>query len=290
MTSTANDTQTNEPAEAPLIWTSKKVWGSEGLTHNATTEINGERWTFTVDQPTKGRWVARAWRDGDFALHREDHTMKGAKQQAQGHANYAATSTCTECRKIGGHKLDCGTGLVADMAKDKARGTRITLRDEGAELLAADPDIIGTLPDGTPVVADHKTMADQRRYVDAHVTNEIGPAVLKQLDPAEADQLMAELEETFPHLAEWKRQTLGDQMRRAGQLLGDMAGRMAADMGPVVVSANEAVSRMVSAVERVKAARDRVQIRKDTCGCRTPLHTMNCGVGGRVRVVTKAGA
>lgn len=313
MTSTANDTQQNPPAEAPLTWTSSKVWGSVGMTHDASTEINGEKWAFRVDSPKKGQWVARAWRDGDFALYREDSTMKGAKQQAQEHANYAATSTCPECRKIGGHKLDCGTGLAADMAKDRARGTKIGLRaevtevqdsviiqlkDEGAEILAATaepaedaaPDVIGTLPDGTPVVADHKTMADQRRYVDAYGTNEIGPAVLKQLDPAEAQQLMAELEETFPHLAEWKRRTLGDRLTSVGEKLGQVAETIATDMTPAVVSAAESMRRMTAAIERVQAARDRVQLRKDTCGCRTPLHTMRCGVGGRARVITKAGA
>ena len=356
MTSTANDTQQNPPAEAPLTWTSSKVYGSQGLTHDATAEINGETWKFRVDSPSKGQWVARAWRDGDFALYREDRTMKGAKQQAQEHANYAATSTCTECRKIGGHKLDCGTGLAEAMAKDKARGTKlglraevtevqdsvvIQLRDEGAELLAATaeldetpdpemtpgcarckgsgidpehsysatgpteysmgepehlepcidcqfPDFTGTLPDGTPVVADHKTMADQQRYVDTYGTNEIGPAVLKQLDPAEAQQLMAELEETFPHLAEWKRRTLGDRLTSVGEKLGRLAETIATDMTPAVVDAAESMRRMTEAVAMVQAARDRVQLRKDTCGCRTPLHTMRCGVGGRARVISSA--
>ena len=336
MTSTANDTQQNLPAEAPLTWTSSKVWGSVGMTHRAATEINGESWTFTVDSPSKGQWVARAWRDGDFALYREDRTMKGAKQQAQEHANYAATSTCAECRKIGGHKLDCGTGLAADMAKDRARGTKIglraevtevqdsvviQLRDEGAEILAAtaepaedaapqcercdhaphegsacdpgcfchlSPDVIGTLPDGTPVVSDHKTMADHQRYVDAYGTTEIGPDILKKLDPAEAQQLMAELEETFPHLAEWKARALGDRLKSVSLKMGQVAETIANDMTPAVVSAAESMAKMTAAIERVQAARDRVQLRKDTCGCRTPLHTMRCGVGGRARVISSA--
>ncbi len=259
MTSTANDTQSQQTDEAPLTWTSGKVWGSEGLTHRAATEINGETWKFTVDSPKKGQWVARAWRDGDFALYREDRTMKGAKEQAQTHANYAATQTCAECHEIGGHTLDCAAGLYAAMAKSAERGERIGLRAEVAEV------------------------PEQRAEVA-----EIGPAILKQLEPAQAEQLMTELEETFPHLAEWKRDVLGDRMKTTIAQFGEMAETMAARMGPAIVSANEAVSRMAAAVERVQAARDRVQMRKDTCGCRTPLHTMNCGTGGRVRVIRPA--
>jgi len=272
MTSTASNTPKNTAPEAPLTWTSSKVWGSVGLTHRASTEINGERWTFTVDSPSKGQWVARVWRDGDMTLYREDRTMKGAKEQAQTHANYAATSTCTECRKIGGHELNCGTGLAADMAKSA----------EPAE--DASPDVTGTLPGGTPVVMDHKTDAER---LTAYGT-ELAPDVLKKLDPAEAQQLMAELEETFPHLAEWKRRTLGDRMQQAGQQLGQVAERMAGSMAPAVVDAAESMRRMTDAIERVQAARDRVQMRKDTCGCRTPLHTMRCGVGGRARVISSA--
>ena len=269
MTSTASNTPKNTAPEVPLTWTSSKVWGSVGLTHRASTEINGERWTFTVDSPSKGQWVARAWRDGDMTLYREDRTMKGAKEQAQTHANYVATQTCTE---------------VQDSAV-------IQLRDEGAELLAATepvedaaPDITGTLPGGTPVVMDHKMDAER---LTAYGT-ELAPDVLKKLGPAEAQQLMGELEETFPHLAEWKANVLGSRMQQAGQQLGQVAERMTTGLGPAIVSAHDAVSRMTAAIERVQAARDRVQMRKDTCGCRTPLHTMRCGVGGRARVISPA--
>uniref|UniRef100_A0AAU7GYN2 Uncharacterized protein n=1 Tax=Streptomyces phage Geonosis TaxID=3158856 RepID=A0AAU7GYN2_9CAUD len=285
MTSTANDTTNQQPAEAPLTWTSSKVHGAVGMTHQASTEINGETWSFTVDSPQKGQWVARAWRDGDMALYREDRTMKGAKEQAQAHANDAATSTCTECRKIGGHKLDCGTGLAADMAKSAERGERIGLRAEVTEDAA--PDVTGILPDGRPFVADMKTDSDR---LAAYGRVQLAPDVLDQLDPAEAQQLMAELEETFPHLAEWKQRVLGERMTRVGQQLGQVAETIANDMTPAVVDAAESMRRMTAAIERVQAARDRVQLRKDTCGCRTPLHTMRCGVGGRARVIAKAGA
>lgn len=106
------DTAKNESNGAPLTWRSKKVWGSEGNTHYADVTLdNGDAWSFTVDSPRKGFWVARGWRNGDFALYREDRTMKGAKAQAQAHANLAHTSTCGTCRQVGGHKPDCGPVL-----------------------------------------------------------------------------------------------------------------------------------------------------------------------------------
>lgn len=274
MTSTANNTQPQQD-ETPLTWTSRKEWGSEGLTHRSETTIHGERWTFTVDSPSKGQWVARAWRDGDMALYREDRTMKGAKQQAQAHANYAATATCTECRKIGGHKLDCATGRAADVARSAEHGERTGLRAEDAPVVLVD--------EGAELLTVTEPAEDRIKVYGT----ELGPAVLDRLDPAQAQQLMAELEETFPHLAEWKRNVLGDRIERLGRQLGQVADQMAATLGPAMVSASEAASRMAAAVLRVQGARDRVQLRKDTCGCLTPLHTMRCGVGGRVRVIPR---
>ncbi|AKA61719.1 hypothetical protein SEA_YDN12_52 [Streptomyces phage YDN12] len=277
MTTTANDTQPQQPAEAPLTWTKKKEWGSEGLTHRAAATINGESWTFTVDSPSKGQWVARAWRDGDFALYREDRTMKGAKQQAQDYADEAATSTCTECKrithgKVSGHKLDCGTGRAEAVARSTERGERIGLRSEDA------PAPVVLVDEGAELLA----------VTEVQDSVIIGPAVLDQLGPEDAQKLMAELEETFPHLAEWKARTLGDRLRKTGDQLGQAAETMAAQMMPAVVDASESMRRMSEAVERVQAARDRVQLRKETCGCRTPLHTMRCGVGGRARVISPA--
>jgi hypothetical protein len=44
---------------------------------------------------------------------------------------------------------------------------------------------------------------------------------------------------------------------------------------------------LAAATELVKAARARVQFRRDTCGCRHPLHTMRCGFGGTVTVLSR---
>ncbi len=199
MKNTTNDTKQQPAAEHPLTWTSSKVWGSVGMTHDATTEINGETWAFRVDSPDKGHWVARAWRDGEFALYREDRTMKGAKAAAQAQANYAATSTCTECRFIGGHTLSCNVPYAETyQVQDE---TVIVLKDECAQLL-----------------------------------------------------------------------------------------KLTEGMAAIVPAVDEFSRSLAASIAKVQAARDRVQLRADTCGCKTPLHTMRCGTGGHVRVVTKAGA
>lgn len=141
--------ETTPQHEAPLTWSAKKEWGSVGNTHRARITLdNGDQWSFVVDQPRKGVWTARGWlKDredvaagrtggGDMVFYREDTTMKGAKAQAQAHANLAQTSTCDECRKVIGHKLDCGTGRAADA--ERTKGQRVTLRavDEAGQILA----------------------------------------------------------------------------------------------------------------------------------------------------------
>lgn len=274
------------------------------MTHRAATEINGETWTFTVDSPSKGQWVARAWRDGGFAMYREDRTMKGAKGQAQEHANYAATQTCAECKAVGGHTRACDAGRHAAMQKSAERGERIGLRAEVTEVqdsaVIVPKDEVAEILDSPaaewneaawqaewdrrPEGADVSDLIEITPILDSPAAGALTPAILDQLDVSQAQQLMAELEETFPHLSEWKRDVLGKQMRLVGEQLGRATEAMAA-MGPAVVSASDA---MAAAVARVQAARDRVQLRKDTCGCLTPLHTMRCGVGGRARVIRSA--
>lgn len=146
---TNNDTAKQQP-EAPLTWSAKKEWGSVGMTHRADVTLdNGDRWSFVIHSPYKGLWIARGWQltaqdaadgrtgSGDMKLYREDTTMKGAKAQAQAHANLAQTSTCAECHRIAGHKPDCGTGRAADA--ERTKGQRIVLRDEGADLIRRVP-------------------------------------------------------------------------------------------------------------------------------------------------------
>lgn len=191
---TNNDTA-KQQAEAPLTWTAKKEWGSVGNTHRAQITLdNGDQWSFVVDSPRKGVWVARGWLkdredvaagrsgSGDMKLYREDTTMKGAKAQAQAHANLAQTSTCAECRKISGHKLDCGTGRAADM--ERTKGQRVGLRvgqliavDEGAQLLAGATRSGKSLPQRLPGDAIASAAATMRQFGTAATS--AGRALLK---------------------------------------------------------------------------------------------------------------
>ena len=87
-------TDKNAKTGTQLAWTSKAVWGAVGNTHYATAVLDdGDTWTYTVDQPQSGHWVARGWRNGDFRLYREDRTMKGARAKVQDHFNQAQTSS-----------------------------------------------------------------------------------------------------------------------------------------------------------------------------------------------------
>ena len=70
-----------------LTWTSKKVWGAVGLTHHTEVTIAGAHYAFTVDQPRKGQWIARGWRNGDMFYYRDEakgRTLTGAKGMVDG--------------------------------------------------------------------------------------------------------------------------------------------------------------------------------------------------------------
>lgn len=112
-------TATENTPEVPLTWTSKVQWGNVGKSHRAKATINGESWMFTVDQPRKGHWVARGWRNGMFALYQEGTTLKSMKVVVQAKANFAALQTCPTCKRIGGHAPSCLT--LARMHVDATR-------------------------------------------------------------------------------------------------------------------------------------------------------------------------
>lgn len=186
MTETAKNT--NAP-EAPLTWRSRKEWGSEGNTHRASIKLdNGDLWSFVVDQPRKGQWVTRGWQltaqdaadgrtgSGDMKLYREDRTMKGAKAQAQAHANLAQTSTCAECRKVTGHKMACSTGRAVDA--ERTRGQRIMLRatDESAALLSR---MAGAGRKAAPGIS---RLADALRDAGRHIHTGLWRGIHRPLD------------------------------------------------------------------------------------------------------------
>lgn len=79
MTNTAKDTS---PAPPPLVWTKRKrkTWGTVGFTHYAKTRIGGKDYTFTIDQPSKGYWRARGWRNGDFCMYRDEDDARTLRE------------------------------------------------------------------------------------------------------------------------------------------------------------------------------------------------------------------
>lgn len=175
---------TNEnSSEAPLTWTSSTEWGTIGRTHRAEVTLdNGDTWKFVVDQPRKGVWTARGWRNGVFAMYREGKILKDAKAQSQEQANRAATQTCTTCRKIGGHKLDCSAVLPvpADAARHATAVDLTPMLDAAAqgmrELHAAVPaPVVHSVP--SEVLKELPALAGTLKRINANLwTNRRRPA------------------------------------------------------------------------------------------------------------------
>lgn len=130
-------TATENTPEVPLTWTSKAEWGYASKTHRAGATINGEAWAFHVGQPSKGRWTARAWRDGKTAMYQEGKTLKSMRAAVQAKANFAATSTCAECGYIGGHTVSCPT-----IGRSAVAGFEAGLRDVQRTLAQMAPILV----------------------------------------------------------------------------------------------------------------------------------------------------
>lgn len=91
---------------AEISWTSEKVWGAVGLTHHTGITIGEDTWSFTVDQPRKGFWVARGWRNGHLSFYRDGaRTLTAAKD--------------TVLAGIGDLKDDWNRQLVQDAAEEE---------------------------------------------------------------------------------------------------------------------------------------------------------------------------
>ena len=67
-----------------LVWTRHNVWGSVGMSHQATITIGSVTWVFVIDQPKKGQWQGRGWANDRFAYYRpEARTAESARATAQ---------------------------------------------------------------------------------------------------------------------------------------------------------------------------------------------------------------
>jgi hypothetical protein len=74
----------NPVPDAPeLTWTRSRGWGTHGFTYRAELSLNGSSFTFVVDQPRKGEWQVRGWRDGEFRYFRDGRLMRLMKDEAQ---------------------------------------------------------------------------------------------------------------------------------------------------------------------------------------------------------------
>lgn len=72
------------PAARPsLTWTSRKEWGSRGLTHRAKATVGGVSYRVMVESPETGRWTVRAWKDDVLAHYRVCRTQAEAQAEAE---------------------------------------------------------------------------------------------------------------------------------------------------------------------------------------------------------------
>lgn len=137
-----------------IEWTKKKQWGTIGFSHFVKVAIGGIEYDFTIDQPSKGQWVARGWSDGKFFFYRDSayaRTLAGMKDQvvrqigelklaAKGDARsdlerwdsfdrdhpsgslsggYPRCNECGDRMQLDGvHGYECSTGLTADDVLD----------------------------------------------------------------------------------------------------------------------------------------------------------------------------
>ena len=65
--------------EHELDWTSKGAWGVVGKMHSTDVIVGDDSYYFVVNQPRKGYWVARGWKNGESCLHRDGNTLTRMK-------------------------------------------------------------------------------------------------------------------------------------------------------------------------------------------------------------------
>jgi hypothetical protein len=73
-----------DESNSDINWTKRKEWGAVGLTHRLRVVIGDVEYSFAVDQPVKGQWVGRGWRNGDLFFYRAGdgapRTLAGMKE------------------------------------------------------------------------------------------------------------------------------------------------------------------------------------------------------------------
>lgn len=262
---------------APLTWTRKKEFGSEGMTHRAIIEIAGHRHSFAVDSPRKGYWVARGWRDGDMDLYREATTMKDAKAMAQSHAKQAARMAAdaearqaAEAKPLGRALPGEGAELLGSVRPASARPEpNLSTAEDPQEAAGAAADLraLRAVDEAAELLAEHKTDACETCKGSGADPEDPGDydGTVHMYNPFTAGPCPA-----CDGTGQRVPQAVG--VAQAAEYLVHFRGALNEVMAPAVARAN----RMMRAFGWHM---------QHKCTCPTPSHRMSCGEGGKARVV-----
>lgn len=138
--------ENNPNPPVPLTWTAKAEWGSEGRTHRTTVTICGDTWSFWILQPRKGEWRAQGRRETGHGFYSEGKTLAALKAEVTDFVTRAATETCTSCRKVSGHLVDCPVYIELSVERSRQLGERTGMRGVGPAFRKVTMDLAGTSP------------------------------------------------------------------------------------------------------------------------------------------------
>lgn len=107
-----------------LVWDRTRHPGAESLTYRTSAEIGHDTWSFTIDSPRKGFWIAVGRKNGDQAHRSEHSTLKAAMAAVQAQVDESFTATA-------GHLLARLTGSVQELGAS-ARSAALSFRSLAA--------------------------------------------------------------------------------------------------------------------------------------------------------------
>lgn len=237
-----------------IAWTSEKMWGAVGLTHRTEVTIAGARYTFTVDQPRKGQWIARGWRDGDLFYYRDQpsgRTLAGAKA---------------------GIERQVGELLIAAEA-DKAAADLAETREAWDDATEDEPECWCEWVDigvGMQRAAEILDCPEHQPYPDGPPEGWTDPEYVPGRPTI--DLSLPEIE-----------------CLCASEMYGDGTFRVYETPGCPEHDQDQAVTAVDGAAELMRKlmAMARSGLIPPICDCPTPTHRMSCGVGATPKVVSR---
>ena len=244
-------------------WTKRKAWGCEGLTHDAKVTIDKDDYEFTVDQPRKGCWQTRGWKNGWLVYFRDEHQLKTMAEHKQGVMSYVA-----ELRAKSAAELDATVVrmLTTEVERDEA------WRDLGE---AAEQDERFEQDEGPECWCEYVDISvGMQRAAETpgcpqHCPEPEGPEC-----PCEVTDIGNGLLMTTPSQAcAEHRPTLVGEAAAALAAQWATAQRGFAALAPVVSKTARGMQ-----VWHWRATRP--------CDCPTPTHRMSCGAGATPSVVS----